>query len=107
MGVILIHKRLARAAVNAQRGLHVAGDDIKVWARLVTAEGIIHVERMYISEFNLILLILCVLEQIVIFSKVVIALVHFLKRSSVIFHSGLLTSKLNLSLLYSMVPHLL
>lgn len=30
MGVILSHERLARAAVHAQGGLHVAGDDIKM-----------------------------------------------------------------------------
>lgn len=29
MGVVLSHERLARAAVIAQGGLHVAGDDIK------------------------------------------------------------------------------
>lgn len=44
---------------------------------LVTAEGIIHVEIMYISEFNLIFLTFCGLEHIVIFSELVIALVHF------------------------------
>lgn len=62
MGVIPSHERLARAAVIAQEGLHVAGDDTKVWARLVIAEGIIHVEIMYISEFNLLFLIFRGLE---------------------------------------------